>query len=116
MYSDHDRALLREILASLKTLDRKVDKIMTAQSDIDAATAALTALTGDVATNVGQLVNTDIPAIKAALAALPASVDTTALDAAVAAAEGTAASLDTAVGDVTALEPAPAPTPAPPAS
>ena len=84
------------------------EKIMTAQSDIDAATAALTALTGDVATNVNQLVNVDVPAITAAIAALPASVDTTALDAAVAAASGTAASLDSAVASVTAITSPPA--------
>lgn len=85
------------------------EKIMTAQSDIDAATAALTALTGDVATNVTQLVNVDVPAINAAIAALKAQgVDTTALDAAVAAASGTASSLDSAVGQVTAISSPPA--------
>jgi hypothetical protein len=101
-----------EILAALETLTRQQETIMTQQSDIDAATAALTALTGDVATNVNQLVNVDVPAIQAAIAALPASVDTTALDAAVAAAQGTASSLDTAVSDVTALTTPPASTPA----
>lgn len=77
------------------------------QGEIDAATAALTALTGDVATNVAQLVNTDIPAIQAALAALPQSVDTTALDAAVAAAADSASSLDSSVSGVTGLVPPP---------
>jgi hypothetical protein len=80
------------------------ERIMSQQSDIDAATAALTALTGDVATNVSQLVNTDVPAIQAALSALQGQgVDTSALDAAVAAASGTASSLDSAVSGVTAL-------------
>ena len=92
-----------EILATLGTITRQLETVMTQQSDIDAATAALTALTGDVATNVNQLVTVDVPAIQAAIAALPASVDTTALDAAVTAAGGTATSLDTAVSNVTAL-------------
>ena len=92
-----------QILTALSTIIDTQETIMSSQSDIDAATAALTAITGDVATNVAQLVNVDVPAIQAALAALPAGVDTTALDAAVAAASGTAASLDTSVSDVTAL-------------
>jgi hypothetical protein len=96
-------AVAEEIRTALGTITTKLETIMTQQSDIDAATAALTALTGDVATNVNQLVNVDVPAIQAAIAALPASVDTSALDAAVAAAQGTASSLDTAVSDVTAL-------------
>lgn len=93
-------------------INRKLDKLSEQQQDINAATAALTALTTDVAANVTQL-GTDITAIQAALAALPASVDTTALDAAVAAAQNTAASLDASVQQVTALAPPPA---APPAS
>src|ERR1019366_1898478 len=89
-----------QIVTALSTILTKQEILMTQQSDIDAATAALT---GDVATNVAQLVNVDVPAIQAALAALPQSVDTTALDAAVAAASGTASSLDTSVSSVTAL-------------
>ena len=92
-----------QIVTALSTILTKQEILMTQQSDIDAATAALTAVTGDVATNVAQLVNVDVPAIQAALAALPQSVDTTALDAAVAAASGTASSLDTSVSSVTAL-------------
>jgi peptidoglycan hydrolase CwlO-like protein len=104
---DHS-AELQAIHMSLKGINTKLETVMSQQSDIDAATAALTALTGDIAANVAQL-GTDIDAIKAALAALPASVDTTALDAAVAAAQGTAASLDASVSSVTDLAP-----PAPP--
>ena len=100
--------IAEKIVGALESILKNQEIIMTQQSDIDAATAALTALTGDVATNVAQLVNVDVPAIQAALAALPASVDTTALDAAVAAAAGTAASLDTSVSDVTALTSPPA--------
>lgn len=106
---DHT-AELQAIRHSLTVINRKLDSMSEQQADIDAATAALTALTGDVAANVAQLVNTDIPAIRAALAALPAAVDTTALDAAVAAAQGTASSLDASVSGVTGLVP-----PAPPA-
>ena len=91
-----------EILTALSQILTKQETIMSQQSDIDAATAALTAITGDVSTNVAQLL-TDVAAIQAALAALPQSVDTTALDAAVAAAAGTASSLDTSVSSVTAL-------------
>jgi hypothetical protein len=80
------------------------------QDSIDLATQALTTLTGDVAANVAQL-GVDIDAIKAALAGLPASVDTTALDAAVAAAQGTASSLDSSVSSVTALAPQAPPAP-----
>jgi len=98
-----------EILATLEAIDRKLDIMSQQQTDIDAATAALTALTGDVATNVNQLVTVDVPAIQAAIAALPASVDTTALDAAVTAAGSTATSLDGAVSSVTALTSPPAP-------
>jgi hypothetical protein len=103
---------LAEIKQALTGINTKLETIMSQQADIDAATAALTAITGDVATNVAQLVNTDIPAIQAALAALPGTVDTTALDAAVAAAAGTATSLDSTVSSVTALAP-PAVPPAP---
>jgi hypothetical protein len=105
-------AELKAIRQSLTVINTKLETVMSQQADIDAATAALTALTGDVATNVAQLVNTDIPAIRAALAALPAAVDTTALDAAVAAAQGTAASLDASVSGVAGLVPPAAP-PAP---
>ena len=102
-----------DILTALGTIDRKLDIVSQQQSDIDAATAALTALTGDVATNVTQLVTVDVPAIQAAIAALPASVDTTALDAAVAGAAGSVSSLDTAVSDVTALTTPPVVPPVP---
>jgi cob(I)alamin adenosyltransferase len=90
------------IMDSLHELHRKVDKIMTVQADIDAATAALTVLTTDVANNVAQL-QTDVTNIQAQLAALPGTVDTSALDAAVSAAANTAANLDAAVAQVTAL-------------
>lgn len=98
----------RHLDSRLDAIDKKLEIVLSQQSDVDAATAALTAMTTDVATNVAQLVNTDIPAIQAALAALPSSVDTTALDAAVAAAAGTTSSLDTAVSSVTSLAPPPA--------
>ena len=105
---------LQAIRRSLTVIERKLDAMSQQQEDINAATAALTALTGDVAVNVAQLVNVDIPAIQAALAAMPAAVDTTALDAAVAAAQGTASSLDASVSGVIGLVPPPSP-PAPPA-
>lgn len=99
----------QQIITALARILANQEKIMSSQSDIDAATAALTALTGDVATNVAQLVNVDVPAIQAALAALPAGVDTTALNAAVSAAQDTASSLDSSVSSVTALTSPPAP-------
>lgn len=95
---------LSEIMDSLHSLHRKVDVIMTVQSDIDAATQTLNTLVTDVATNVSQL-QVDVTAIQTALNNLPPSVDTSALDTAVANAATTAANLDAAVSNVTALAP-----------
>lgn len=99
-----------ELVRQLDRIEYKLGVIMTAQQDIDAATAALVALTGDVATNVAQL-GTDLANIQAALANIPAAVDTTALDAAVANAAATQANLDASVKGVTDAVPA-APAPA----
>lgn len=100
----------REIVEALNAIseqiqfqDRKLDKIMATQAELDAATAALTALTGGVATDVAQL-GTDLAAIQALLQA--DTLDASALDAAVANAANTQASLDAAVAGVTSLVPA----------
>ena len=106
----------RAICAQLLEINKKLEQIVTAQQDIDSATAALTALITDVANNVAQL-GTDIAAIQAEIQSLQAlGVNTAALAAAVSAAASTAFSLDTAVSGVTALTAPPVPAPAPPSS
>lgn len=94
-----------ELVRYLDRIEYKLGVLMTTQEDIDAATAALVALTGDVATNVAQL-GTDLANIQAALANIPPTVDTTALDAAVANASNTQANLDASVKSVTDAVPA----------
>jgi hypothetical protein len=84
-------------------INRKLNIIMATQAELDAATAALTAVSTDIATNVTQL-GTDVAAIQALLA--QPNLDATALDAAVAAIAATQANLDTAVSGVTSLAPA----------
>lgn len=79
---------------------------MSQQSDIDAAAQDILSLLSDVQGDVTAL-GTAITAIQAALAALPASVDTTALDAAVAQIATVQASLDAGVSAVTNVVPAP---------
>jgi hypothetical protein len=103
-------ALCREILAEVDTIQRKEDAVMSAQDDILAATQLINGLVSGVATDVSTLVNTDFPAIQAALAALQGQgVDTTDLNAAVAAAANTLSSLDSATAEAGTLVP-PAPT------
>jgi hypothetical protein len=91
---------LRSIKDELILLDGKLNKIMVTQAELDAATQALTVLTGDVATNVAQL-QTDVANLKTLLQ--QPALDATALDAAVTAAANTAANLDAAVQSVTAI-------------
>jgi uncharacterized phage infection (PIP) family protein YhgE len=81
---------------------------MASQDDINAAVAQIQATMADVSAQVTQL-GADAQAIKDAIAALPAGVDTTALNDAVTRLAGTQAALDTAVSTVTAaVPPAPA--------
>lgn len=79
---------------------------MSQQSDIDAAAQDILSLLSDVQGDVTAL-GTAVTAIQAALAAVPASFDTTALDAAVAQIATVQASLDAGVSAVTNMVPAP---------
>jgi ubiquinone biosynthesis protein UbiJ len=91
------------ILELLETIDGKLDVLMTAQSDVDAAVAALNSFLSDVATQV-----TDIAAALAAGGGTP--VDTTALNAVIAQVPAVQAALDALVPATTAT---PSPTTAP---
>lgn len=77
----------QRILELLYTIDGKLDQIMSAQSDVDAAVAALNSFLSDVATQV-----TNIEAALAAGGGTP--VDTTALNSVVAQVPTVQAALD----------------------
>ena len=100
------------ILARLDAIDEKLEQIMTEQADIDAATAELTTIVTDVQAQIGTL-GTDFTAIQAEIANLEAqiaaggTVNTAALNAAVAQAQSTLAGLDPAVAQIGTLAPAP---------
>jgi peptidoglycan hydrolase CwlO-like protein len=74
------------------------------QADVNNANQAILALLADIQAGVATL-NTAVPALQAAIGSLPASVDTTALDAAVAQIAQTRANLDSAVSSVSGLAP-----------
>lgn len=88
-------------------LSQKLERIMAAQDDVNAVAARIETVATDIQAKV-DLIGTDVAAIKAALAALPPDVDTTALDSAITDLEGHAADLDTAVDSVSGLVPPPA--------
>jgi hypothetical protein len=105
-----------EILIALHEMERrineKLEKIMSEQSqqqiDVNNADAAIVALLTDMQTDIATI-GTGVTAIQAALAALPASVDTTQLDADVANIAAAQASLDAAAASVAnVVPPAPA--------
>ena len=102
-------ATLDQILSAVKTANLKLDVLMSQQDDIDtdvrAIADALAAVQGDAATLV-----TDVTAIAAKIAA-GQPVDTSALDALVATAQGVQSAIDSATASVTALA-----NPVPPAS
>jgi hypothetical protein len=90
-------------------LNRKLEKIMAAQDDINAAGQAIIGLLTDMQADIAEIGN-GVTAIQAALAAMPAAVDTTALDAAVAQIAQAQASLDASAASVAnVVPPAPAP-------
>lgn len=94
------------ILCRLNEIKEEI--IMAGQASIDAATAAFTSMEADDAAQVAQLI-ADFGALTTLIQNLPASVDTTALDAALAKAQATAKGLDPAVASITGLTPPPAP-------
>lgn len=102
------RALEQRLDQRLSQIDAKLGVIVAAQDDINAAVAQIQATMTDVGNQVAQL-GTDVAAIQTALANLPANVDTTALDAAVAGLATTQQNLDAAVTSVTNIVPPPAP-------
>lgn len=100
---------LWEVRESLKNAHRKLDNIMAAQDDVNAAIAALQSEEAGVAAVSADL-QTAVAAIQAELAGLQASgVDTSGLNAAVAGLAQPMADLQAAQASVDALAPAPAP-------
>jgi hypothetical protein len=89
------------ILWLLVDILRKLERIMTAQDDINAATAAFSTILTDIQGQVATL-GTDVQQLTTLIGS-GQPVDTSALDAIVATAAGIQSSLDTAVGSVTAL-------------
>jgi hypothetical protein len=81
-----------------------LEKIMTAQDDINTAVAQLAQTQANEA-NAVTVLQADVTAIQAELAGAGTPVDTTALNAAVAAQVASDNALASAVGDVTALVP-----------
>lgn len=96
----------KQLQQLLLELNSKMDAIMTAQDDINAAVAAFGTILTDLQAQVTQL-GADVAALAALLAA-GQPVDTTALNAITATAAGIQSSLDSAVSSVTALAPPPA--------
>jgi hypothetical protein len=96
-------------------MDYKLRRIMATQADIDQLVSRVSTVATDIQGKVS-LIGTDVSAIKAALAAIPPTVDITALTAAVSDLEQHQGDLDTSVDSVTALAPAAQQLPAAPAS
>lgn len=116
----HGRGWRASVTRSLEEINMKLEQIMsqqsTEQADIDAATAAITNLTGIVTTVAADLetAQANILAEITALKQANPAVDTTQLDTAVAGIATPLAALQAADTAVDALEtPAPAPAPAP---
>lgn len=105
---DHREILTRlsQISESLRDLHRKADQIMTAQDDVAAAVAALQSEETGVAATAADLTTAaaNIQAEIAALAAANPAVDTTALNAAVAALSPVQQQLAAAQSAVDALQ------------
>lgn len=105
------------IAFTLLRIERKLDQIMTAQDDINAAVATVTALLNDISAQVTALA-TDLQTLTSELGAQ--GVDTTALNSVTAQVSGIQSALDQGVAGITSLatsnEPPPPtpPTPVPP--
>lgn len=99
---------LAEILVLVVDLNRKADKIMTAQDDINAAVAEDTSLLADLTTQT-QAIGAAQAAFAAEIASLQSQgVDTSGLDAANAQMAAAQAPLDAAVAALTAASAPPA--------
>lgn len=110
---DHDdnrqlRELEQRITERINLLDRhlsqKLERIMAAQDDVNAAGEAILGLLNDMQADI-TTIGTGITAIQAALAALPAEVDTTQLNADVAQIAQAQANLDAAASSVANVVP-----------
>jgi peptidoglycan hydrolase CwlO-like protein len=112
VFNQHLNATLGAVRALLVQITENQEKIMSEmsqqQADVNAANQAILALLADIQAGVATL-NTAVPALQAAIGSLPANVDTTALDAAVAQIAQTRANLDSAVSSVSGLVPPAAP-------
>jgi hypothetical protein len=117
-WSEHLLKTLWEMLEVLKSIDKKVEKIMTVQADLAADATAISGAFTEVQTTLTDMaaqvtqIGTDVAAIQTALAN-GQPVDTSAIDALAAQAatlqasvQSADSSLDTAVQSVTALTPA----------
>lgn len=100
-----ERRILQRIYELETRIDRKLEKIMAAQDDINAADQAIVGLLTDMAGDIATI-GTAVTAIQAALAALPESVDTTQLDADVEKIADAQANLDAAAASVAGTVPA----------
>lgn len=102
-----DREVLHAIRDMEARITHKLEKIMAGQDSINTADQAIVGLLTDMAGDISTI-GTAVTAIQAALAALPASVDTTQLDADVAKIADAQTSLDAAASSVAGVVP-PAP-------
>lgn len=103
---------LREILARLDRIEKKVDHMTSQQDELNTDVQALSAALGDVATQTGSAVTIagQIQAEIASLQSANPALDLSGLDALAQSATATASGLDGAVSQLAALVPAPVPT------
>lgn len=107
-HAPSEAATLESIHFMLIRILENQEKIMATQDDIDAAVAQINTTMTDLQ-NQSAAIGTDVTAIQAALAALPPSTDTSALNAAVASLAQNQAALDASVGGLSAVVPPAAP-------
>jgi hypothetical protein len=101
-----EQRILQRIEQLESTILQRLEKIMAAQDDINAADQAIVGLLNDMQADISTI-GTGVANIQAALAALPPEVDTTQLDADVANIAAAQASLDAAASSVANVVPAP---------
>jgi hypothetical protein len=97
----------RRLDQRLSDIVSKLGAIMASQDDIDAAVAQINTTMADLQSQTAAI-GTDVTNIQNALNALPAEVDTSALNAAVASLAQNQANLDASVGGLNNVVPPPA--------
>lgn len=102
-HEDAERRILQRIQQLEHNLNRKLEKIMVTQADIDALVTQLDASVTDLQSQ-SAAIGADVTAIQAALAN-PANIDITALQAAVASLASNQATLDASVGTLNDVVP-----------